>query len=237
MDHKIKLYCIPFAGGSAMAYCKWKKNLDDRIKVCPVELTGRGRRMNSPLYGNFHEAVNDIYNMIHNDLDAKPYAIFGHSMGSLLAFELYHKIMESNHTSAKHLFFSGRVPPNAKRCEDNTHSLPEQKFIQEVFKLGGMSEEFIHNRALLNVFLPIIRSDYKLVETYHYKERQIKIDCKMSVLTGKQDQLTNRANITEWRMQAAHECNFYEFEGGHFFIDSCQEDVTDIINKTLLESI
>ncbi|MEY8742625.1 thioesterase II family protein [Bacillales bacterium AN1005] len=90
---KINLFCIPFAGGSAVVYSKWKKNTDSFIQIHEVELPGRGRRMNEPLIDNMEAMVEDIFYSIKNNL-TEPYALFGHSMGGLLTYELCHKIQQ-----------------------------------------------------------------------------------------------------------------------------------------------
>ncbi|MGE5632422.1 MAG: thioesterase II family protein [Caulobacteraceae bacterium] len=237
MNTGIRLFCIPYAGGSASVYFVWKKYLDTNIEIYPIELSGRGRRMNVPLYNDMNDAVNDIYELIKNDLDDKPYAIFGHSMGCYLAFELYYKIMESNHQSAKHVFFSGRAAPGDDSGKKYSHLLPDNEFIREVYSLGGMAEEFLKNKILKDVFLPILRADYKMIETYEYTEKKSKICCSISVLTGTRDKLTKGANISKWSTFTNNKCYFYEFDGGHFFINSCLSAVVSIVNQRLLDLI
>ena len=90
---KIKLICIPCAGGMSYTYLKWMRYLDPLIKLVPIELSGRGSRNDSPLYRNFNEAIDDVFNEVEPYLNGD-YAIFGHSMGSNIAYELYYKIVE-----------------------------------------------------------------------------------------------------------------------------------------------
>lgn len=61
---RIKLFCLPYGGGSAYSYLKWKSNLADLIELCPVELAGRGKRFHEPYYSNIDEAVDDVYKQI-----------------------------------------------------------------------------------------------------------------------------------------------------------------------------
>ena len=89
---KIKLFCFPYAGGSAAAYNKWRQYLDKHIELRPVELAGRGRRIYDPLYQSIEEAVDDVYQLISPELAKGPYAFFGHSMGGIIAYELAYKI-------------------------------------------------------------------------------------------------------------------------------------------------
>ena len=108
----IKLFCIPYSGGSADIYYKWKKELDSSIELCPIEIAGRGRRMNEPFYETVAEAAEDISSRILTQIDDDTqYAIFGHSMGALLAYETYFSLMEKCSKEPEHIFFSGRKAP------------------------------------------------------------------------------------------------------------------------------
>jgi surfactin synthase thioesterase subunit len=153
---KIKLFCIPYAGGSAMNYMTWKKLLDNRIQIMPLELAGRGSRINEPLYNNTEEAINDIYNVIYKELDGTPYAIFGHSMGTMLTYELLRKITAKMHQEPVHVFFSGRYPPYINAEDKFTHLLPDEEFLAEISELGGMDQEVLQCQELISIFLPVL---------------------------------------------------------------------------------
>ena len=235
MNTKARLFCIPYAGGSAAVFYMWKKYLHPDIELFPIELSGRGRRMRAPLYNNIGEAVDDIYETVKSYLDDAPYAIFGHSMGSCLAYELYHKISELNHQCAEHVFFSGRVSPCDDIEKENTYLLPDKDFIQQVFDLGGMSKEFLNNEILMNIFLPVLRADYKIIDTYEPIARMNRISCDISVLTGVRDRMTKSADIKRWGAYTDNECFFYEFDEGHFFINSYIDNVVNIINDRITD--
>ena len=230
----MRLFCLPYAGGSEVIYYKWKRDMDSLIKVEPIELKGRGKRFNEGFYETFEEAVNDIFERVKDKLADEDYAIYGHSMGSLLAYELYYKIYNNNLRLPKHIFFSGYKSPNIIREKNNIHMLPDDEFIKEVIDLGGTPEELIESDELLQLFTPILRSDFKMLENYIYKDRKDKIQCNISVLNGKEDDITLE-EILEWRNHGDKGFKAYNFEGNHFFINTNVENITDIINKTLSE--
>ncbi len=165
---KIKLFCIPYAGGSAMVYHKWKNKLNSVIELHPIELAGRGSRYNEPLYKSLDEAVNDIYRYIISHIDSSPYALFGHSMGSYLTFELFHKLTSMRHKEPIHIFFSGKESPQSNKSKRQIHLLDDLNFKSKILELGGTPEELINNEELSHFFLPIIRADYKITEKYKY---------------------------------------------------------------------
>lgn len=234
---KIKLFCIPYAGGSAMVYLTWKKHLHNRIELVPVELAGRGRRFSEPLYRSAEEAVEDIFNRISGELESSPYALFGHSMGSLLAYELTRKILASKLQEPLHVFFSGRHPPYAPGEKKGLHLLPDEEFIAEFYKLGGINEELLKNKELLDIFVPIIRADYRIVEEHIHKGDIPKLNSNISALNGKNDTFIVNKDISRWKECTNKNCRFYEFNDGHFFINSYREEVTSVINDTLLHFV
>lgn len=228
------LFCLPYAGGSESIYYKWKKYLSPFIELEPIELKGRGKRFNEPLYETLDEAVEDIFMNIKSKILDEEYMIYGHSMGSLLAYEIYYKIKDNNLRKPKHIFFSGYEAPSIIKKRENTYTLPNYDFINKIIELGGTPEEVMNNKELLDLFLPIIRSDFKILETYNYKEREDKIQCDVSILNGKKDSI-NLDEILAWKNHAGKGFKVYNFEGNHFFINSNVKNITNVINETLVK--
>ncbi|MBU3109711.1 thioesterase II family protein [Clostridium gasigenes] len=227
------LFCLPYAGGSEGIYFNWTKYLDHSIKLCPISLKGRGKRFYENVYESLNEAIDDIFNNIKNELHEDDYAIYGHSMGSLLAYELYYKIKENGLKEPKHIFFSGYASPNIIKEQDNIYTLPDNEFIDNVIELGGTTKEIAENNELLELFIPILRSDFKLLETYIYTHRNDKIGCNVSILNGKDDDITKN-EILGWKDLSDGGLNIYNFDGDHFFINDNIEKIVRIINNTLL---
>lgn len=228
------LFCLPYAGGSEVIYYKWKKYLNSSIHLEPIELKGRGRRFNEEFYESLEQAVQDIFDNIKGKILYDDYAIYGHSMGSLLAYELYYKICKENVKRPKHIFFSGYKPPSIPRKEEQIHLLPDDGFIKEVIELGGTPQEVADNEELLKLFTPILRSDFKILEKYIYKEKNEKIQCDISIINGKEDDITLE-ELLAWQKHGDKEFKVYNFEGNHFFINTNIENITKIINATLME--
>lgn len=228
------LFCLPYAGGSEAIYYKWKKYLDSSIKLNPIELKGRGRRYNEIFYETLDEAVEDILKNIKDKIVNDEYAIYGHSMGSLLAYELYYKIHTENVKMPKHIFFSGYRAPSIPRKEKQIYLLPDEEFIKEVIELGGTPQEVVDNEELLQLFTPILRNDFKMLEKYLYKEKKEKIQCDVSILNGKEDDITLE-ELLAWKNHGDKGFKVYNFEGNHFFINTNVENITKVINTTLIK--
>ncbi|MBN1050256.1 thioesterase II family protein [Clostridium botulinum] len=228
------LFCLPYAGGSETIYYNWKRYLNSSIYLESVELRGRGKRFNEDFYENLEEAVEDIFENIKEKILYDDYAIYGHSMGSILAYELYYKIHNENIKIPKHIFFSGYMSPSTLRKKKQIHLLPDEEFIKEVIELGGTPQEIVDNKELLQLFTPILRNDFKMLENYVYKEKKDKIQCNISILNGNEDDITIK-EILEWKNHGNKGFKVYNFEGNHFFINTNVENITKIINTTLIK--
>lgn len=113
---KLKLFCVPYAGGSSSIYLKWKPLLEWRIEIIPLELRGRGSRFDEPFYENFSDAIQDLYHAIRPQIENERYAFFGHSMGSLMIHDLIQKIEDNNLQSPEHVFFRAVSPHISMIC-------------------------------------------------------------------------------------------------------------------------
>ncbi|WP_449603624.1 thioesterase II family protein [Paenibacillus sp. Marseille-Q9583] len=231
---KIKLFCFPYAGGSAGSiYSKWSESLSQHIQVVPVELSGRGNRINDLLYDNLKDIVNDVFRLIEKDIvEGTPYAIFGHSMGSIIAYEIYHKIKACDYKQPVHMFLSAKLPPHIDPEESTLHMLPDESFLDEIIKIGGTSKEILLYPELLEIFLPILRADFKAIETYKYVERGQRIECSSTILVGK-DESQPDDGMQEWRRHTKSEISIIEISGGHFFINEQVTEVLKIVDKAM----
>lgn len=234
-DTKIKLYCIPYAGASQNAYFAWKKKFSTSIEQITFELSGKGARFNEPLYFTINDAVEDLFKLFWQQAEGEDYAIYGHSMGSILAYELVKKIENAGLKSPVHLFVSGMCAPNMNQREKYIHRLTERELFAELRKFGGTDEAFFHSQELSRVFIPILRNDLRLTETYH-DLKEIKIKCPITVFEGGDDSF-KAEQVEAWKKYTNEICNIIYFEGGHFFIHKYIEELTEYINQKLKQYI
>ncbi|CAM1357015.1 thioesterase II family protein [Tenacibaculum halocynthiae] len=232
MEKKIKLFCIPYAGGSSSIYNKWKDKLGKNIELCPIELAGRGGRIKENHYSCLSEAVNDILNQIIEDINAYDYAIFGHSMGAFLAYEVIHKIMKLGLRKPIHSFFSGRKPPGIGMRKKLFTEMNPIEFEKEVLALGGTPPEFFKYPELKELFIPLLRSDFAISETIVERSEGIVLNNNFSILIGK-DENINLETAVKWRKFTDKECDIHFIKGDHFFLLHEQETVIGLVNKAL----
>jgi medium-chain acyl-[acyl-carrier-protein] hydrolase len=131
----LRLFCFPYAGGGASAYRKWSDSLPQSIEVCAVQLPGREMRIKEPAYSDVHPLVDVLAPALASFLD-RPFALFGHSMGALVAFELARKIRRDCSLLPESLFVSARNAPCMVLKHKPLTNLPDDELIVVLFKLN-----------------------------------------------------------------------------------------------------
>lgn len=231
----MNLICLPYAGATAMNYLKWKKLFDEDVQLIPVDPPGRGKRISEKPSISLANAVTDILGQVIRILDNtdEPYALYGHSMGSLLAYELLCKLREKHYSFPKHVFLSGRNPPHYPIPYYVNH-LEDKEFIIEILKYGGTPDGFFDNKELAKLFLPILRADYKMVEEYNYVPQPM-LPVDITFFYSQHDKGISMEWINRWKELIDGEFKVHTFEGGHFFINEKSREIVNIMNTQLEE--
>jgi medium-chain acyl-[acyl-carrier-protein] hydrolase len=215
---KLRLFCFPYAGGSAWVFRPWLNHLPNSIELCPIELPARGKRWAESPITRLDILTKALKTAILSHLD-KPFAFFGHSMGGLISFELTRLLAKEYHISPVYLFISGCRAPQIRDLDPPIHNLPEPEFIEELRRLNGTPKAVLENAELMELVLPALRSDFEIIETYdHSIETPLK--CPIAVFGGLQDNEVSQDDLQAWHLQTSNTFSLEMFEGDHFFIDS-----------------
>jgi surfactin synthase thioesterase subunit len=230
----ISLFCVPYAGGSATAiYGRWGRYLARDIEVVPLELAGHGRRMTEAFHESIEEAVGDMLRAIAPAARSCPYAIYGHSMGTVVTYELVRAIGAAGLPSPAAVFLSGRNPPHRLYPRKSLHLLADGPFLEEIRRIGGTPEQFFEMKELVRAFLPILRSDYRLIERYRFTEPVHEMDADLMFLYSDRDALVTKPDIYEWQRYSQRRFTVAEFTGGHFFINERAEEICRLVTTAL----
>ena len=225
----MKLFCMPWAGGASYCYDFWQKTVG--IKVLPLEYPGHGTRLKETCASNFSALVQDCLYQIVEQHGREPFALFGHSMGALLAYECSRHLQNSDY-SPKHLFVSGMCAPSC--WEKNCVPIREDENVIERIKLlGGVPTELMAHPELLDFFAPIIKNDYHVLDTYRYFSKN-KISCPITVFYGSADRILF-SELEKWKEETVKRCDIYKFYGGHFFIKEHYRDIMNTIKTDLCQ--
>src|SRR5260370_14568004 len=165
---RVRLFCFPYAGGGASIFRTWSEHLPQDIEVCSVQLPGREDRLLESPFSNLPSLLDVLGPALLPYLDM-PYAFFGHSMGSLISFELARYLGQVEYRNMPvYLFVSGHSAPQIPDPDPPTYHLPEPEFIEKLRQLKGMSEQLLQNEEFLQLLLPLLRADFALSDTYEY---------------------------------------------------------------------
>ena len=228
---RLRLFCFPYAGGSAFIFRNWQDYLPATIQICPIEFPGHSSRLMENPLDDVDVLVRTISSEIKPWLDL-PFAFFGHSLGALVSFELAHFLRREYARFPSHLIVSGRqAPPIPERSPK--YALVEADLIAELSRLGGTPKDILENAEMLELLLPTIRADLKMDETYHYQALE-PLECPITVFGGLQDPETTSEDLTAWQEQTKNSFSLKMFSGNHFFIDTARQSLLEQISQALL---
>jgi medium-chain acyl-[acyl-carrier-protein] hydrolase len=228
---RLRLFCFPYAGGNAAMFRKWQSRFPRDIEVCPVELPGHGRRLGEPAFTSVRLMLDALMNVISRRLD-KPFALYGHSMGATIAFELARELLIERDLSPTHLFVSARRAPQIPNSDPPTHNLPETDFIEELRRLEGTPPEVFQSEELLGLMMPLLRSDFELVETYNYISGR-PLSCPITAMGGIDDKDVTREQLQAWCEVSSGKFLLRMFAGNHFFVYPAEAVVISAVIKEL----
>jgi len=231
----MRLFCFHYGGGSASAYRDWAKDLIDYVDLIAIQLPGRESRFSEPLLDNISDIVNELSLNFHNYLD-KPYILFGHSIGALISFEFTRTLRKKAMQQPKSLIISGTKAPQVPLKRSPIHRLPTPELIQKIREYNGIPRDIIENKELMDIFLPIIRADFCISETYNYYG-ELPLACPIMALGGLNDDTFDSQDLLKWQEQTTALFQYELLPGDHFFIKSSYPEVINIVNKILYKEI
>ena len=211
-----RLLCFPPAGYGAAIYRDLGRALPERLEVCSVRLPGRENLRAEPLITDFSRLIEAAVSIVTPYLD-RPFAIFGHSMGSWLAFEVGRRLRNAGRLPA-HLFVSGRRAPQIAKTAAPIHDLPDNEFIAEIQRrYNGIPQTLLNEPELLHLTLPILRADLAALESYQYSD-DAALDCAISCYAGRDDHELKEDDLAAWRKQTSRNFKLIRFPGDHFYL-------------------
>lgn len=222
--------CLPHAGGSASFYFPLSRALAPAVEVLAIQYPGRQDRRHEPNIASIPDLADQIFAAVRR-LDDRPLALFGHSMGAVLAYEVALRIQDAGLPAPVRLFASGRRAPSCHR-EERVHMESDDQMVAELRKLSGTSSAMLTDPELLEMIMPAIRSDYRAVETYRY-ERGRKLDCPVTVLTGDNDPRVSIDEAAAWEEHTTGPTELHVLPGGHFYLVDQNERVVELLADRL----
>jgi medium-chain acyl-[acyl-carrier-protein] hydrolase len=229
---RIRLFCLPYAGGSAAIYKDWQKAVPAELQICPIELPGRGLRSREPLPHSIPELAREIASALdlHND---KPLALFGHSMGAAIAYEVARNLEAKNNRALCVLIVSGARAPFLERKKPGVGDLSDSEFLDHIRDLNGTPPEVLADQELMAVLLPMLRRDFINCERYRLENPHV-LRTPITALAGDGDVDISISDVEAWSALTVGRFLAQSFPGDHFFIKSEEVAVIAAVTSILL---
>lgn len=226
------LLCLPFAGGGSSAFNRWSEGIDPSVKIWAARPAGRESRLLEPPLREFGAVVEALLPAALRLTD-RPYVVFGHSMGAVLGYELVRALVASGRPQPALLVVSGRDAAHlAELPHRPLYTLPEAELIEELRNYGATPEPLLRDPELLALFLPTIRADFEVAETYHHLPGP-RLSCPMLVLRGTEDHEVTEAGSLAWGELTTGRSVLRAIDGGHFFIDDARAETLAVISEEI----
>jgi len=228
---ELRLFCLPYAGSGAVVYRDWPGVVPRHVQVCPVELPCRGTRFGEAAFTRLAPLVNALADALDGALD-RPFALFGHSMGGLVAYELARTLRRRARPQPAHLLVSAAAAPGTAPAQPLVHCAAERDVKHRLRELNGTPRELLDNEELMAVMLPTIRADFAVLETYEYREEP-PLPVPITVFGGTGDPVVPLSKLNGWRDHSAVGCRLRLFSGDHFFLHSAATEVIHAVTQIL----
>lgn len=226
---RVRLFCLPYAGGSAHAFRDWAVPLADVARITPVELPGRGARLHHQPLDDADAVVDDLLPTVLPQTGL-PFALFGYSYGALLAFELARRLEYQYGAVARRLFVAAMRGPSWPPAGPSRSALPDRELDSYLHGLGGTPAEALANDALMGLIRPILRADLRAVERY-IRRPLPRLSCPVTAVGGSGDASVSHAALRAWGGCTDGEFTVHILRGGHFFLHEARAELLQIITS------
>lgn len=226
-----RLFCLPYAGGGASIFQSWSAKLPPGIEICPIQLPGRENRLSETPLKRLKSLIETVAPLMRPHLDC-PYGFFGYSLGAILAFELARQLRREKAPAPACLFVAASRAPQLPDFAAPIHALPDDKFIAALARLQGTPAAVLQDAELMQLYLPALRADFALLETYFYAADK-PLECPIIAFGGLEDEKVTQEQIDAWREQTVSEFEMKMYPGNHFFFHESASDLLEVVAEKI----
>lgn len=221
---RVCLLCLSYAGGGASTFRDWPARLPG-VEVLAIQLPGRETRLLEPPFRRMGALVTALADAVVAEVD-KPFAVFGHSMGARLGFELVRELRRRGRPAPAALFVSACKAPHLPRSPlPSLETLPEHLFVARLRDMNGTPPEILENPELLELVIPGIRADFAVLDGYTYTDEPA-LACPIRAFGGTQDTEAREDELLGWQAHTTSSFGLRMLPGGHFVIATERDEMT-----------
>jgi surfactin synthase thioesterase subunit len=230
----MRLICLPHAGGGASGFHPFAALLPRDIEMLTVQLPGRESRLSEPPFRRMAPLIDALTEAVAPLLD-RPYALFGHSMGALIAYELGRAFERERLPLPRTTIVSGRRAPTVPNTEAPLHRLPDDQFVEAlVARYDAIPKVIRDEPELMALFLPVLKADFEVFETHHHAEVP-PLECALAIYGGRADPQTRQ--MEGWADLYAGPCRTRLFDGGHFYLADQRRALAEALAEDVLGAV
>jgi medium-chain acyl-[acyl-carrier-protein] hydrolase len=231
-----RLFCFPFAGGSATVFARWGERLKPGIEVWAAHPRGRGIRYTEPPHRSVAEMVQDYLPVLRAHLDL-PFAFYGHSLGGLVALELAQQLRVEGLALPGHLFVGASAPPVAGLIHPGISHLSDEVFVTAVQeRYSGIPESVFKESELMEIFLPALKADFSAYETFD-RNCVWQVSCPITAFAGREDAVIAPDVMREWCRHTEVSFDLRIIPGDHFFLSTSGQLVLSTIREKMMSTL
>ncbi|MFE9635319.1 thioesterase II family protein [Streptomyces sp. NPDC006463] len=232
---RLRLVCLPHAGGSAGFFRDWSKGLAPDVDLWAIQYPGRENRISEPLIGEMHALARSIADELRPYADT-PTVLFGHSMGAALGFEVARRLTAPGERHLlRHLVASGCAAPHRLRPfagHEGAHLLDDDRLVAMLGPLGAGGTHLLNDPDMREVLLPPVRNDYRLIQSYTGRRDPI-LPIGITAFTGRDDEAVGADDLHAWAEVTDGSWTVRSFPGGHFYLAEHRDKVLGAVNDVL----
>lgn len=225
-----RLICFPHAAGGAGFYRQWADALPADVELWAVQYPGREDRFTETCVPDMDTLADLVADALEPVLDL-PTAVFGHSMGAAVGYEVTHRLLARRPGSVNRLFVSARPSPSHQRAtRTEVHLRDDDGIVAELATLRGSGIAVLDQPELRELVLPMVRNDFRLIETYS-PAVFAPLPIPILALAGADDPRMTVAQAADWAEATAAGFGLEVFPGGHFYLEPLRVQVIDTVIK------
>jgi medium-chain acyl-[acyl-carrier-protein] hydrolase len=228
---RLRLFLLPYAGGASAMFRRWLPDLPPGVEAWLVHLPGREKRFRQPPIDGMGPLVAALTGALAPLVDM-PFAFFGHSMGAMIAYEVARELRRRGQPSLSHLFVSGRGAPEQASGVGRLYALPNEELMDQLRRLDGTPRAVLENQDLIGLFLPLLRADFAVVDTYAWTPEP-PLACPITAFGGTDDPAWTADKVELWRHHTSGPFKLHILSGNHFFLHTAQAQLLQLIGEGL----
>ena len=228
---KQQLFCFTYAGGNATFFDSIEKYLTE-CELVKLEYSGHGTRHKEPFYQNFDALADDMFRLLKENYREGGYALFGYSMGTITLAEVLKRIIaEPNMSDPSYVFLAAHEPHSKAELKDFSSNECDEWVKDRTIRFGAVPDKLLDNKSFWRMYLPIYRADYSLIGRYSFEDLSLQTTIPTTIFYSELD--TPRADMELWRRYFVGDCEFFQYDGSHFFIQKHYKEMAEVIRARI----